>query len=68
MELKMNNQETRCKTLLRKCTCYKTGTLITIEVFGKEGAKNILWKTKLHLRGKGYGLVVLYAWLCKTFV
>jgi hypothetical protein len=22
---------------LRKCPCYKTGTLVTIEVFGKRG-------------------------------
>ena len=25
------------KTMLRKCTCCKTGTLVTIDVFGKRG-------------------------------
>ena len=62
MELKMNNQEARCKTLLRKCTCYKTGTLITIEVFGKEGKEYFMENQTAQL-AKGYGLVVLYAWL-----
>ena len=28
---------TNIKTMLRKCPCCKTGTLITIEVFGKRG-------------------------------
>ena len=35
------------KTMLRKCPCCKTGTLITIEVFGKRGPpKKYLLKTQ----------------------
>ncbi|MGH2507848.1 MAG: IS91 family transposase, partial [Ktedonobacteraceae bacterium] len=36
-ELKVTRPETKSKTLLRKCPYCKTGTLITIEVFGKRG-------------------------------
>lgn len=36
-KLKINRPQTKVKTLLRKCPCCKTGTLITIEVFGKRG-------------------------------
>lgn len=36
-ELNVKRPETKPKTLLRKCPCCKTGTLITIEVFGKRG-------------------------------
>jgi hypothetical protein len=36
-ELKVKRPEAKTKTLLRKCPCCKTGTLITIEVFGKRG-------------------------------
>ena len=35
--LKINRPEAKPKTLLRKCPCCKTGTLITIDVFGKRG-------------------------------
>lgn len=36
-ELNVNRPAEKTKTLLRKCPCCKTGTLITIEVFGKRG-------------------------------
>ena len=36
-ELRVHRPEAKPKTLLRKCPCCKTGTLITIEVFGKRG-------------------------------
>jgi hypothetical protein len=43
----------KIKTLLKKCPCCKTGTLITIEVFGKLGPqRNIYWKNKLFLLGE----------------
>ena len=35
--LKMVRSETAPKPLFRKCPCCKTGTMITIEVFGKRG-------------------------------
>lgn len=35
--LKVERQEHVVKTMLRKCPCCKTGTLITIETFGKRG-------------------------------
>jgi len=35
--LQIRNAEAPLKTLLRKCPCCKTGTLITLEVFGKRG-------------------------------
>jgi hypothetical protein len=35
--LKVERKEHAAQTMLRKCTCCKTGTLITIEVFGKRG-------------------------------
>jgi hypothetical protein len=35
--LKVKRKQIPIKTLLRKCPCCKTGTLITIEVFGKRG-------------------------------
>ncbi len=35
--LKISRPEIQPKTLLRKCPCCKTGTLITIEIFGKRG-------------------------------
>jgi len=36
-ELHVKRPEIKLKTLLRKCPCCKTGTLVTIEVFGKRG-------------------------------
>jgi len=36
-ELHVQRPEIKLKTLLRKCPCCKTGTLVTIEVFGKRG-------------------------------
>ena len=36
-DLKVKRPEAKTKTLLRKCPCCKTGTLITIEVFGRRG-------------------------------
>jgi Putative transposase/Transposase zinc-binding domain len=36
-QLKVHRPEQTTKTLLRKCPCCKTGTLITIEIFGKRG-------------------------------
>ena len=36
-ELNVERPKERVKTLLRKCPCCKTGTLVTIEVFGKRG-------------------------------
>jgi hypothetical protein len=35
--LQVTRPEAPIKTLLRKCPCCKTGTLITIEIFGKRG-------------------------------
>jgi hypothetical protein len=35
--LRIQRKEQSIKTLLRKCHCCKTGTLLTIEVFGKRG-------------------------------
>ncbi len=35
--LRVQRPETKPKTLLRKCPCCRTGTLVTIEVFGKRG-------------------------------
>lgn len=35
--LKIERPEQATKTLLRKCPCCKTGTLITIDIFGKRG-------------------------------
>ena len=35
--LKVMRSEAAPKTFFRKCPCCKTGTLITIEVFGKRG-------------------------------
>jgi hypothetical protein len=35
--LKIERKQPPVKTLLRKCPCCKTGTLITIQVFGKRG-------------------------------
>lgn len=36
-ELNITRPRTEVKTMLRKCPCCKTGTLITIEIFGKRG-------------------------------
>lgn len=36
-QLKVKRPEAKVKTLIRKCPCCKTGTLITIETFGKRG-------------------------------
>ena len=36
-QLKIKRPQLKVKTLLRKCPCCKTGTLITIEIFGKRG-------------------------------
>ena len=36
-QLQVVRKDGPVKTLLRKCPCCKTGTLITIEVFGKRG-------------------------------
>ncbi|MBK7099461.1 MAG: transposase [Sphingobacteriales bacterium] len=35
MQLNIKRPELKAKTLLRKCPCCKTGTLISIDVFGK---------------------------------
>ncbi|MBS1738281.1 MAG: transposase [Bacteroidetes bacterium] len=35
--LYMQRPEIKLKIVLRKCPCCKTGTLVTIEVFGKRG-------------------------------
>jgi hypothetical protein len=40
-QLKVMRPPVKAKTLLRKCPCCKTGTLITIEVFGKRGPPEI---------------------------
>ncbi len=41
--LKVERPLQTAKTLLRKCPCCKTGTLVTIEVFGQRGPpKNYL--------------------------
>lgn len=40
-KLKVDKPEVKPKTMLRKCPCCKTGTLITIEVFGKRGPPSI---------------------------
>jgi hypothetical protein len=37
MALKVIRKEPAVKTMLRRCPCCKTGTLITLEVFGKRG-------------------------------
>lgn len=39
--LKVARPEVKPRTMLRKCPCCKTGTLITIEVFGKRGPPSI---------------------------
>lgn len=36
-QLKVKRPNTQPKTLLRKCPCCKTGSLITIEIFGQRG-------------------------------
>lgn len=36
-DLKVKRPEVKAKTMLHKCPCCKTGTMITIEVFGKRG-------------------------------
>jgi hypothetical protein len=36
-QLKIKRPQLKVKTLLKKCPCCKTGTLITLEVFGKRG-------------------------------
>ena len=36
-QLKIKRPQLKVKTLLRKCPCCKTGTLITVEIFGKRG-------------------------------
>jgi hypothetical protein len=41
-ELKVTRPPGRVKTLLRKCRCCKTGTLVTIEIFGKRGQNETL--------------------------
>jgi len=33
----LKRPESKVKTLLRKCPCCQTGTLITIEIFGQRG-------------------------------
>ena len=45
-QLKVQRPQTKPATLLRQCLCCKTGTLITIEVFGKRGPP------KMYLREK----------------
>ena len=35
--LKLERKEHTAKTMLRRCPCCKTGTLVTIEIFGKRG-------------------------------
>src|SRR5690606_33628831 len=47
-DLKLNRPQAKYKTLLRKCPCCKTGTLVTIEVFGKRGPpKEYLLETQI---------------------
>jgi hypothetical protein len=36
-QLKIKRLQLKVKTLLKKCPCCKTGTLVTIDVFGKRG-------------------------------
>lgn len=43
--LQIRNAEAPVKTLLRKCPCCKTGTLLTLEVFGKRGPPEQYLKT-----------------------
>lgn len=45
--LHINRLAAQVKTLLRKCPCCKTGTLITIEIFGKRGPP-----TQYHMENK----------------
>ena len=43
------------KTMLRECPCCKTGTLITIEVSGKEGHPKIFIKNSSYTGKLTYG-------------
>ena len=46
-QLRISRKDTPPQTLLRRCPCCKTGTLITIEVFGKRGPPELyLLETK----------------------
>jgi hypothetical protein len=36
-QLKIKPPQLKVKTLLKKCPCCKTGTLVPIDVFGKRG-------------------------------
>ena len=47
--LKVLRPGARPKTLLRKCPCCKTGTLVTIEVFGKRGPPQLYLPDKKKL-------------------
>lgn len=40
-QLMVKRSHAPVKTFLRKCPCCKTGTLITIEVFGKRGPPEV---------------------------
>ena len=47
-DLRVQRPEAKPKTLLRKCPCCRTGTLVTIEVFGKRGPpKQYLLETQI---------------------
>jgi len=48
-DLKIKIPEVKAKTLLRKCPCCKTGTMITIEVFGKRGPPEKYLTEKQHV-------------------
>jgi hypothetical protein len=46
-QLNVQRPKQKIKTLLRKCPCCKTGTLVTIEVFGKRGPPaHYLWQNQ----------------------
>ena len=47
--LHVQRKQTPVKTLFKKCPCCKTGTLITIEVFGKRGPPEIYLTATLSL-------------------
>ena len=63
LSLNIERPPQKIATMLRKCRCCKTGTLMTIEVFRKNRDKlvaeslqqNIYWKSKLRLWFKYYG-------------
>ncbi len=48
-DLQIKISEVKAKTLLRKCPCCKTGTMITIEMFGKRGPPEEYLMEKQHV-------------------